>query len=280
MPLLGEGALKNREDQKILGTDKEKSLYAPQDYFWTKLGQNCAVHGVCVDHYFFPCGYVDVASTGVLSVLSGGELYFYNAFDVNKQGAKFANDLQRTLARTFGFDALLRIRVSNGLKIEDYFGNFYMKNATDIECAGIDSLKAFTAVLKHDGKLDERRETYIQSALLYTTSQGQRRVRVHNLPLQNSSQYDSIFRNSSTEVTISVFIRQMIQQSADVSLASLRSSLSGSIARALASFRQKAAKQPAKGQLVLPEAMKLGPILALCVLKNRAFRAGNFTLIS
>ncbi|KAJ3332353.1 COPII coat Sec23p-Sfb3p heterodimer component, partial [Kappamyces sp. JEL0680] len=184
LPTTGEGVLKMRDDPKILGTDKEKSLFEPQEYFWTKLGQECAVNGVSIDLYLFPAsGYIDVATVGALSALSGGEVQLYSGFDANRQGIKFANDLQRSLARTFGYDALLRIRISNGLKIEDYLGNFFMKNATDIECAGIDSLKSFACVLKHEGKLDERQDSFVQAALLYTTADGHRRVRVHNLAL-------------------------------------------------------------------------------------------------
>lgn len=278
LPGIGEGVLSPREDAKILGTDKEKSLFEPQEYFWTKLGQECAVNGVCVDMYMFPAnGYIDVATTGAISALSGGEIYYYSQFEASKQGIKFANDLQRALGRPFGYEGLLRVRVSNGLKIDDYLGNFYMKNATDIECAGINSLKSFIAILKHDSgaKLEENAESFIQAALLYTTSDGQRRVRVHNLAFSNSSNYESVFRNSSVEGVVSILSRQMIQQAYTVPLSFLRTSLLGSIAKILAAFRQYAAKQPARGQLVLPETLKLGPILALSLLKNRAFRGGR-----
>ena len=275
LPTDGEGALAPREDSKVLGTDKEKSLFEPQEYFWTKLGQDCAVNGVCVDMYMFPSnGYLDVATTGAVAALSGGDIYYYSVFDASKNGVKFANDLQKALSRPFGYEGLLRIRVSNGLKIEDHFGNFYMKNATDIECAGISSLKSFIATLRLDGKLDERQESYIQAALLYTTSDGFRRVRVHNMAFSNSSNFENVFRNSSVESTIAVLARQMIQQAYTVPLSFLRMSLSGSIAKILSSFRQNAAKNPTRGQLVLPETLKLGPILTLSLMKNRAFHGG------
>ena len=51
---------------------------------------------------------------GCLSALSGGDLYMYPSFDAARDGMKFANDLKYQLSRTFGFDALLRLRVSNG----------------------------------------------------------------------------------------------------------------------------------------------------------------------
>jgi protein transport protein SEC24 len=118
LPNRGLGILQNRDDPKILGTDKENSLFEPQEFFWSKLGKEAAVNGVSVDMYLFPSGYIDVATVGSLAALSGGDIYMYSDFDANKQGMKFANDLQRALSRTFGFDALLRVRTSNG--------NFYL----------------------------------------------------------------------------------------------------------------------------------------------------------
>jgi protein transport protein SEC24 len=60
--MAGLGGLKAREDIKILGTDKEKTLYEPQDYFWGRLGQECALNGISVDSYICANGYIDLAS--------------------------------------------------------------------------------------------------------------------------------------------------------------------------------------------------------------------------
>lgn len=275
LPNIGEGTLQMRDDVKLFGTDKERSLFEPQEYFWTKLGQECAVNGVCVDMYLFPSsGYIDIATVGALSALSGGEVQLYSSFNANRQGVKFANDLQRSLARTFGFDALLRIRISNGLQVEDYLGNFYMKNATDIELAGVDSLKSFVAVLKHDGKLDEKQDSFIQAALLYTTAEGNRRVRVHNLSIQSAGQLAHVFRTSSVETCTCVFARQMIQEALKTPLSTIRTTLSTKMIKILASYRSNCASPSSTGQLILPESFKLGPMHALALLKTRAFRSG------
>ena len=52
---------------KLLGTDKEKSLYEPQEFFWKKMGQQYAVQGIFVDMFLFSNGnngYLDVATIG------------------------------------------------------------------------------------------------------------------------------------------------------------------------------------------------------------------------
>ncbi|KAF9309272.1 COPII coat Sec23p-Sfb3p heterodimer component, partial [Linnemannia elongata] len=85
-------------------------------------------------------------------------------------------NLAKLVARPFGYNALMRVRCSTGLRITEHFGNFHMKNSTDLELAGIDSEKAFGVLVKHDGKLDEKVEASFQVALLYTTADGLRRV--------------------------------------------------------------------------------------------------------
>jgi protein transport protein SEC24 len=275
LPMAGIGKLQNRDDPKIMGTDKEKQLFEPQEYFWSKMGQQCAVHGVSVDMYLFPNGYIDVATIGALSALTGGDIHMYSSFHTNKDGVKFANDLQRTLARTFGYDGLLRVRISNNLTIKDYYGNFYMKNATDVELAGIDSLKSFACSVAHTGKLDERQDCFVQAALLYTTSDGHRRVRVHNLSLGVASQLSMVFRHASMETTNCLLSRQMIQKSMTKPLNTIRSELSSLCSKILLSYRSNCATGSSPGQLILPESFKLFPLYALSMLKTRAFRSGR-----
>ncbi|KAL2917952.1 COPII coat Sec23p-Sfb3p heterodimer component [Polyrhizophydium stewartii] len=271
----GPGTLKNREDVKLLGSDKERQLYEPQEFFWKKLAQDCTAHGVGIDSYFFPNAYIDVATTGILSSMTSGDTHIYSGFDATRDGEKFANDLQRTLGRRYGFDALLRVRVSNGLKVTEHFGNFYMKNSTDVELAGIDSLKAIGVALKHDGKLDEKLDTYIQAALLYTTAEGQRRVRVHNLSLPATSQLVNVFRYAEMDTSINFFAKAAIQQAVLTPLKNVREQISARCVKILASYRSNISTQTSPGQLILPESYKLYPLYALSLLKARAFRGGK-----
>jgi protein transport protein SEC24 len=114
MPTFGPGALKMREDVKLLGTDKERTLYEPQEYFWRKMAQECAAAGICVDLFLFPNSYMDIATIGTLSSLTGGDTYCYTNFDAARDGIKFGEDLKRAARREFGYEALMRIRCSNG----------------------------------------------------------------------------------------------------------------------------------------------------------------------
>jgi protein transport protein SEC24 len=95
-----------------------------------------------------------------------------------------------------------------GLTVHDQFGNFTMKNSTDIELAGIDEDKSIAFVIKHDDKLDPKLEASFQCAMLYTTATGERRVRVINLSLPVTDNIANVFRNAQMDVTVSLFMRQ------------------------------------------------------------------------
>jgi protein transport protein SEC24 len=60
LPLAGPGTLKKREDQSLLGTDKERTLYAPADKFYKNLANEYAKYGLCIDLFLFPSAYTDV----------------------------------------------------------------------------------------------------------------------------------------------------------------------------------------------------------------------------
>lgn len=100
------GKLKNREDKKLIGTDKEKvkaavlesglppdgltssfclqALFQPQTSFYNTLAKDCVAQGCCVDLFLFPNQYVDVATLGVVPVSTGGSVYKYTYFQVRE----------------------------------------------------------------------------------------------------------------------------------------------------------------------------------------------------
>lgn len=95
-----------------------------------------------------------------------------------------------------------------GLRINEYFGNFFQRNVTDIEFGVLDADKAVAAQIKHEGKLDEGTDSYFQCAVLYTSSDGERRVRVHNIAVPSSSVLANAFRHADMDTTIAFVAKQ------------------------------------------------------------------------
>ncbi|KAI9033292.1 Sec23/Sec24 trunk domain-containing protein [Hyaloraphidium curvatum] len=275
LPTFGPHPLKNREDIKLLNSDKERQLYEPQDAAWKKMATHCAEAGIGIDLYIFPSAYVDVATVGLLSAMTGGTTTMYQSYDDGRDGLKFANDLVRNLRRPFAFDVILRVRASNGLRVAEHHGNFYMKNSTDLEFAGLDSSKAFAVTLKYDSKLDERTESAFQCAMLYTAATGERRIRVSTLSVPSSTVLANVFRFADMDTSINYLQKTSVAMTASYPLRTIRDELTVKCVKILAAYRKHCGSSTAPGQLILPESFKLYPLYTLALLKMKSFRGGQ-----
>ena len=63
-----------------------------------------------------------------------------------------------------------------------------------MELASLNSDMAMACEIKHDDKLTDEDGVYIQSALLYTSVSGQRRLRINNLSLNTCDNMGELYR--------------------------------------------------------------------------------------
>uniref|UniRef100_A0AAQ4P3C6 SEC24 homolog C, COPII coat complex component n=1 Tax=Gasterosteus aculeatus aculeatus TaxID=481459 RepID=A0AAQ4P3C6_GASAC len=270
------GKLKNREDKKLIGTDKEKSLFQPQVAFYNTLAKECVAQGCCVDLFLFPNQYVDVTTLGVVPVSTGGSVYKYTYFQRISLHicSRFLNDLRRDVQKLVGFDAVMRVRTSTGIRATDFYGSFFMSNTTDVELAGLDCDKAVTVEFKHDDKLSEETGALMQCAVLYTSCSGQRRLRVHNMAVNCCSQLADLYRNCETDTIINFFSKYAFRGLLNSPTKAVRDTLVNQCAQILACYRKNCASPSSAGQLILPECMKLLPVYLNCVLKSDVLMPG------
>ncbi|XP_007259393.3 protein transport protein Sec24C isoform X4 [Astyanax mexicanus] len=268
------GKLKNREDKKLVGTDKEKSLFQPQISFYANLAKECVTQGCCVDLFLFPNQYVDVATLGVVPTSTGGSVYKYTYFQAQSDQERFLNDLRKDVQKPMGFDAVMRVRTSTGIRATDFFGSFYMSNTTDVELAGLDCDKTVTVEFRHDDKLSEETGALMQCAVLYTSCTGQRRLRIHNMAVNCCAQLADLYRNCETDTIINYFAKYAYRSILNNPTKNVRDSLVNQCAQILACYRKNCASPSSAGQLILPECMKLLPVYLNCVLKSDVLHPG------
>ncbi|KDR14171.1 protein transport protein Sec24C-like [Zootermopsis nevadensis] len=269
------GKLKNRDDRKLLGTEKEKTVLAPQGNVYSSLGQECVAAGCSVDLFVFNNSYIDLATIGQVSRLSGGEIYKYTYFQADLDGERLIADIKHDVSRPVAFDAIMRVRTSTGVRATDFYGHFFMSNTTDMELASIDCDKALTIEIKHDDKLTEEDGVYIQVALLYTSCGGQRRIRILNLSLKTCTQMSDLYRCCDLDTIINFIAKQTVFRLLESSPKSVKENLVNRCAQMLACYRKNCASPTSAGQLILPECMKLLPLYVNCVLKSDAVSGGS-----
>ncbi|KAK0148896.1 Protein transport protein Sec24D [Merluccius polli] len=262
------GKLKNRDDKKLVNTDKEKTLFHPVKGVYEQLSKECVAQGCSVDLFLFPSQYLDMATMGHVPGHTGGSVYKYSNFQVETDGEHFLRDLRKDVEKPIGFDAIMRVRTSTGFRATDFFGAVYMNNTTDVEMAAVDCDKAVTVELKHDDTLSEETGAFIQCALLYTTVGGQRRLRIHNLSLNCSLQLLELFKSCETDSLINFFAKTAYRAILNQPLKSVREILVNQTAHMLACYRKNCSSPSAASQLILPDTMKVFPVYMNSLMKT------------
>ena len=86
----------------------------PQNDTYKELGNECVKNAVCVNTWVFPSEFIDLATLGVVSNLTGGDIRYYPGFNGAHDSAKIAYQLDHDVHRETGSDGVMRIRCSDG----------------------------------------------------------------------------------------------------------------------------------------------------------------------
>ncbi|KAI0739143.1 hypothetical protein C8Q80DRAFT_1241672 [Daedaleopsis nitida] len=273
LPTIGCGALEPLVDEStVYGTDKERTLFEPRAETWKDIGEQCASEGVGVSMFLGMGRPIDVASIGLVSSLSGGELYFYPRFNPTRDGLGLASQLRRLVSRTTVYSCSMRVRCSTGLRITKQYGNFYESAAADMEFGTIDADKTITVALDHARTLDDRQYAFIQSAILYTTITGERCVRVHNIALRVVTLAGNVFQFADMDATVSYLVREAVSRLPSQRIAQIHESLTERCSLILYAYRKFCAAAAAPTQLILPEAFRTLPVYILAMMKIKPLK--------
>ncbi|KAJ6842510.1 protein transport protein Sec24-like [Iris pallida] len=276
LPSLGIGSLSSREAEGrtsiTSGIKEAHKLLQPADKTLKTMAIEFAEYQVCVDIFITTQTYVDIASISVIPRTTGGQVYYYYPFSALSDSAKLYNDLRWNISRPQGFEAVMRVRCSAGVQVQDYSGNFCKRIPTDIDLPGIDCDKTIMVTLKHDDKFQEGTECAFQCALLYTTMYGQRRIRVTNLSLPCTSMLSNLFRAADLDTQFTCFLKQAASGIPASPLSQVQEQITNLCINILHSYRKFCATVSSSGQLILPEALKLFPLYTLALIKSIGLR--------
>ena len=277
LPGTGVGSLKPRDDRKLLGTDKEKDLYNPQQGFWTDLATNLAKRQICVDIFAFPHGPCELATVGNVASCTGGQVYFSSSFNPSRDTDRLRHTIVRNLTRECGYASMFIVRTSPGVRIKSYTGHMHQSHPSVVDMAGVDCDKTITVELEHENRINEKQvpNSYLQAALLYTRRDGKRRIRVHTLRVQVATAIAQVFKFSDLDTTLALSAKRSIKVALQKGLTTANEQIHSSCVDILAGYRKSCAQTSPAGQLVLPEALKLMPIYSLALVKSICFKPGG-----
>jgi protein transport protein SEC24 len=181
IPNQGEGSLQNRDNPRLYGTDKEHTLLQAANKYYRAKAENCVQYHLMFDLLLFPDQYTDIATLGELAQYSGGQLCYYPGFNFDRDTERVSYDLYHILTRQQSWEAVFRVRSSRGLKIQEYYGNYFKRSPDLLSVPNFDADKAYIVEFANEEAAIPTSNVTIQAALLYSNSNGERRLRIHTI---------------------------------------------------------------------------------------------------
>jgi len=282
---VGEGALKPRDEVKLLGTSGESALLRPQSAFYKVQATECSRVQVCIDMFFCPPAgqqgtplSLDLATLGTAARYTGGKIFYYPGFNAASRpedAAKLAGDLSAFMAREVAFEAVIRIRASQGLSVNAYYGNFFLRSSDLLALPNVNPDHSYAAQIILEDTLAAPIVCF-QTAVLHTTCHGERRIRVINSAYPVTEIVEDVFDGVDVGCTVDMLGKMALEKVLNGSLEEARDALTNKVIEVGKAVRAQY-KLGAAGQLMLPESMRLLPLLTHALLRSPTFRAGAQT---
>uniref|UniRef100_A0A8R1DM97 Uncharacterized protein n=1 Tax=Caenorhabditis japonica TaxID=281687 RepID=A0A8R1DM97_CAEJA len=271
LPNLGLGALKSREESSEGGQN-----LGPATDFYKALSLECTGQQICLDLFMFNTQYADLATLSEVAKFSTGCVYHFPNYNYRNdihQVKRFEKVFTRYLTRKLGFEAVLRIRTSRGLALTGFYGNFFVRSPDLLALANVNPDCALAAQVT----IEEKLPAYVcfQSALLYTSSKGDRRIRVHTMCIPTTGDLLQLYNNFDLKATVSYLAKIGVERSMTGSaLADSREALVNAVLDSVGSY-QKAVSR-GSGMLVPRSGhLRLFPSYVLAMLKHPAFSSSR-----
>ncbi|XP_024431099.2 protein transport protein Sec24A [Desmodus rotundus] len=276
LPTLGVGALKPREEPNHRSSAKEIHL-TPSTDFYKKLALDCSGQQVAVDLFLLSGQFSDLASLGCISRYSAGSVYYYPSYHHQHnpvQVQKLQKELQRYLTRKIGFEAVMRIRCTKGLSIHTFHGNFFVRSTDLLSLPNVNPDAGYAVQMSVEESLTDTQLVSFQSALLYTSSKGERRIRVHTLCLPVVSTLNEVFLGADVQAISGLLANMAVDRSVTASLSDARDALVNAVIDSLSAYRSSVLSSHQPG-LMVPFSLRLFPLFVLALLKQKSFQTGT-----
>lgn len=274
MPSVGLGALKSREDPSLFGTDKEKELYIIKEAFYRDMAFVFSRDQISCELFLGANSFLDIPTIGVLSKFTTGGVHYFAEYDDARDGAVLESRIKHVVCRETGFEAVMRVRASTGVRIHNFHGNFLIRGQDLMAVPNIDSDKSFALEFTCANATVNAASVCVQCALLYTSFSGERRIRVHTLTVPVCSNLTDMYQRADSDASVSLLAKIAAERFLQVgSKLALEEALTRTL-DTLKVYRRDCSSAPLDDpQLYLPETFTYLPLMCLALLKNPTFLA-------
>jgi protein transport protein SEC24 len=286
LPTIGEGSLKVRDNPRALGTDKEHMLLTAEDTWYKNNAIDFSRLQVSVDTFLFSPQYTDLATISQLSRYTAGSTYYYPGFYSRVDGKKFERELRHCLTRATAFEAVMRVRATRGVRISNYYGNYFIRGQDLLALPCCTSDSTFALDLAYDEPTLAAQVITIQAALLYTSSNGERRIRVHTQILPVTQSVPDVVESIDIDCVVNLLLKQAVEIAIKTGFENARSRVHQLAVEMLRGCRpqlmgsgygipgQYGQPQQQSQDATMPASLQLLPLYAMAIQKSLALRGG------
>ncbi|GAA5916720.1 hypothetical protein JCM6882_005786 [Rhodosporidiobolus microsporus] len=275
LPNMGPGALKNREDSKILGTSKESTLLQAQTGWYKTFAIECSRSQVSVDMWLFSSAYTDVSTLSGLPRYTGGQTYYYPSFNAarSEDALKFAHEFGTVIADPICLEAVMRVRASRGIRMSAFHGNFFVRSTDLLSLPAVPMDQSYAIEIQIEDPISAPFVVF-QTAVLHTTAYGERRIRVVTLALPTTSSISELYASADQVAIATLLANKAVERSTQSKLEDARDAVKNKLVEILGTYKatMTASGSGASPQLVTSDNMKFLPLLMLGLLKNTGLR--------
>ncbi|KAM3514104.1 hypothetical protein MY11210_002205 [Beauveria gryllotalpidicola] len=273
LPNVGAGKLEMREDKKVLGTSKEGALLQTGNSFYKSFAVECSKNQVSVDMFLFSSQYQDVASLSNLPRYTGGQTWFYPGWHASRpeDALKFASEFSDHLSSEIGLEAVLRVRATTGLRMNTFYGNFFNRSSDLCSFPAFPRDQCYVVEVAIDENLTKNVVCF-QAAILHTTSNGERRIRVLTVALPTTTNLSDVYASADQCAITAYFTHKAVERVLSSGLDAARDALQAKVTELLQTFRKELAGGSMGGGLQFPANLRGLPILFLGLMKNVGLR--------
>jgi len=280
----------NSSSSSSSSSSSQKQVTAMEEYRsscleYKAIADECVQSMVCLnmvaclgDDHLDGGAFLDTALLGDAVLLTGGRQHFVTGAMIKEENVfRLEQQLLCDIDQTAASEAVVKLRTSIGIRVDSILGpGVYCPVKNESELCGIDQHSTFLFTLSHDSSLKEDDKVHLQLAVLHTTLNGRRKVRVHNLTMIVSNKHNIVFRNSDIEAVVVSLMKVAVDKALMYPLTEevkgARAFLDSAVTNALHKYRVHCSPNSSKAQLILPESLKVLPVYTLGMLKHPALQ--------
>ncbi|KAA8629223.1 hypothetical protein SMACR_03493 [Sordaria macrospora] len=273
LPNVGYGKLEMREDKKLLGTSKESGLLQTANSFYKSFAVECSKNQVSIDMFLFSSQYQDVASLSNLPRYTGGQTWFYPGWNAARaeDAVKFASEFSDYLSSEIGLEAVLRVRATTGLRMSTFYGNFFNRSSDLCAFPAFPRDQCYVVEVAIDENLTKN-FVCLQTAVLHTTCNGERRIRVMTLALPTTTNLADVYASADQCAIATYFSHKAVEKALGNSLDAARDLPQQKVTELLQTFRKELGGGSMGGGLQFPSNLRGLPALCLGLTKHVGLR--------